>query len=97
MSGELRAPAFGRDRFPELTKHPTFADWVEEGHGWAAEVVYRKGELKGAVADFDVPLPPDAPAVPDDYEPAARALARQRVALAAHRLADKLRANLPAS
>jgi hypothetical protein len=88
---ELRAPQYSREKLEELAQHTTFPSWVQESHELATKVAYRNGKLKGAVTEFDQALPADAPEADSDYEPAARELARKRVALAGHRLTDKLK------
>ncbi|MBL8797182.1 MAG: S1/P1 nuclease [Planctomycetia bacterium] len=91
VAESLRQPDYGREQLRELRDNPTFPAWVRESHGWAVKTAYRNGTLQGVPTKPDGSLPANAPAAANDYETAARALARQRAALAGHRLADKLK------
>src|SRR5262249_16732385 len=42
LTEQLRAPEYGRDKLPELTKNTTFPAWAQESHEVCKEVVYGK-------------------------------------------------------
>jgi hypothetical protein len=93
---QLHDPQYKREKFADDLKKTKFSEWAAEGVEKARTVAYLNGELKYAVAGrYPAKLPDDAPKVPENYAKDATALARQRVALAAYRLADALK-NLPA-
>lgn len=93
---QLHDPQYKREKFADELKKTKFADWAAEGVEKARTVAYQNGELKYAVAPrYPLPVPEDAPKAPASYEKDAQAVARQRVALAGHRLADALK-DLPA-
>ncbi|MBL8727990.1 MAG: S1/P1 nuclease [Planctomycetes bacterium] len=64
------------------------AAWAAESHDLGVRWAYLGGELRGAVAD--TPAAERAPPLPVGYLAAAEAVAMQRAALAAARLADAL-------
>ena len=76
---------FPREKLPELTQATDPKAWSLEGRALCLDVVYRRGELKGAKQQG-----PDDPGLPEGYFAAAHALAERRVVLAADRLADLL-------
>ncbi len=87
----LRAADLQRDNLAEL-KAADFMSWAQEGLAAAREVAYRNGRLKGAAAQPGVDRKTvQAPVLPEGYAEAAERVARRRMALAGHRLADQLR------
>jgi hypothetical protein len=66
----------------------TFSMWAHDSLELAEEVVYRKGALKGAYQTGD--YSPDTPALPADYEAAAKQVAAKQIVLAGYRLANVL-------
>jgi hypothetical protein len=88
-------PAFRRDGLALLTEHVVFADWAQESFALAKQVAYRDGDKPLAGKRIENGnMPADPPKAGDQYDPTARAVARQRAVLAGYRLADKLNALL---
>src|SRR5262249_24369635 len=84
---------FERDKFAERLKSKEFVAWAKEGAALAWEYAYRKGALPGlmmASGQETAHKKQGAPQVPPGYTEQARALARQQIALAGHRLGDQL-------
>jgi S1/P1 Nuclease len=86
-----REPKYARDQLQQLKANPSLAAWAAESFALAKEVAYRDGDrpLAGKRAEKEA-MPPDPPPVGKDYDPKASSVARERVALAGYRLADKL-------
>jgi S1/P1 Nuclease len=86
-----RDQKYGRDQLQQLKTKPSLETWAAESFAFAKEVAYRDGDrpLAGKRAPKDV-MPPNPPPVGKDYDSKARDVARERVALAGYRLADKL-------
>jgi hypothetical protein len=89
--GQLRGPQFAAEKFPQLKTNTSFASWVGESTVLAKEKAYGKLTAKQVVAPFNGPLPMDAEPVGDAYDQMAHAIANQQVALAGHRLGERLR------
>ena len=90
LAEALRDPKYGRDNLPELAANRTFPAWARESFELARDVAY------GKLGDELVPVvngvvPDAAKDVGAEYDKAAREVARRRVALAGHRLADRLK------
>ncbi len=81
-------PEFARAHFARELAVTDVEDWVRESHELAVRWGYRNGELLGSADAKD----PKAPPLPPGYLAAAEAVALQRGALAALRLADALNA-----
>ncbi len=87
-------PALSLEQLSELTLHPSFISWAGESYAAAKSHVYQEGRLKlvlweqlnaGTIPQSEVPsLTPEA--MKD-----SRQLAARRVALAGHRLAQRLK------
>jgi hypothetical protein len=91
----LHDPRYARTEFKEeLTAHTDFPSWVQEGLERAKAVVYQNGALKGAKVGLNGHLPAKAPEPAPEYETQAREEAWRRMALAAYRMEDKLKALL---
>lgn len=86
-ASELRS-RFNRRALSELAEK-RFAEWAQESFRLAVKEVYRQGTLKGG-ADKEHGEP-----LPTDYVTLSKPIAERRVALAAYRLADTLRAVVP--
>jgi hypothetical protein len=94
VSESLREPKYSRAALADLLlKDLTFGSWIEESHELAKSVAYRDGDkyLEGVVVPSRGGVPDDAPQAGAEYDQRAREVARQRVALAGYRLADKLK------
>jgi hypothetical protein len=90
----LHDPAYGREKLADPLKNVKFVDWAKESFELAKTVVYCDGELKGVLAPkYPQPLsdPEKLPKAPDTYSAKAVGVSRLRVALAGHRLADRLK------
>ena len=74
-----------RDQLSELAQAHTAKDWSLESRGVAIEKVYLSGNLPGSTNAAT------APALPEGYAAAAKAVAERQAALAGYRLADDLR------
>ena len=84
---------FARDRLPEL-KRTTPEEWSKDGYALAVETGYRNGKLRGWLLAFGKDTEEQkakATELPADYRDAALAVANRQMALAGHRLADRLR------
>jgi hypothetical protein len=92
----LHDPKYGRDKFPELKDHTTFASWVDEGVDLAKSQAYLNGELKAVKVQGDT-IPDDANDAPADYQQNAVDVAHRRISLAAYRLLDRLSEVIPGS
>jgi hypothetical protein len=75
----------------QMVEHNTYKSWAIESFEDAREFVYLEGKLRG-VKPSAATQPSAAPTLPISYEDVARQVARQRIALAGHRLADQLNA-----
>jgi hypothetical protein len=75
-----------RKSLPELTRARTPKDWSLESRGVAVEKAYLGGELKGSTSADT------APALPERYTTAAKAVAEKQAALAGYRLGHLLEA-----
>jgi hypothetical protein len=73
---------------PEITKDKDAKSWSLEGRELAINKVYLHGELNGSTSSDS------APALPEGYTKAAKAVAEQQAALAGYRLADEVRSYL---
>jgi hypothetical protein len=91
----LKAQAEGFRVNPELNRaklcgekpEASFSVWAHDSLRLARETAYRNGQLKGAyhtTGDYS----PDTPALPADYEAAAKQVAAKQIVLAGYRLAD---------
>lgn len=87
----MRDPVNRRENLPVLQLHPYLTDWARESFDLARTVAYRNGALQGVALAFGEDPPGDAPEAGATYESQARDVARQRVALAGYRLADRLK------
>jgi hypothetical protein len=90
LAEELRDPAYGRDKLPELAKNTTFPSWAQEGHELCRDFVYGKLPVEPVLVVNRV-VPDAAKEVGADYDKEAQKVARRRVALAGYRLADRLK------
>ena len=91
-------PQLHRGRLRELAERPAFAAWAEESFRWAVALAYLNGRLRYASSDAHYRKQisdEDVPPLPHSYYANARLLARRRVALAGHRLAEQIVALLP--
>jgi hypothetical protein len=88
----LRDPQYAREKFADELGKTKFTDWADESLALAKTVAYCNGELEFKVITFSGSPPADAPKLSEDYEKKAQEVGRRRVALAAHRLADRLKA-----
>ncbi len=97
--GDLRDPAFARDKLPELKKATTFAQWADESHAAAVAVAYWDGDngklLEAVLVPSGKDVPADAPKAGAGYAATAKKTAQRRVALAGFRLADHLTVLFP--
>jgi hypothetical protein len=80
-----------RSGFTKELKDTTFKDWAQESYDACNVGVYMEGKIPHITADAQkadkmTPVPP----LSQEYMDAAKALARQRIALAGYRLADEL-------
>ena len=75
---------YPRTTLPELATHTTPKDWSLESRELAIEKGYLHGELKGGTNAQS------APALPEGYTKAAKAVAERQAALAGYRLADEI-------
>jgi hypothetical protein len=87
----LRDPRYGREKFADQLGKTKFADWADESLELAKTVAYCNAELKFVVIKFSGSFPPDAPELSEEYDKKAHEVGHRRVALAAHRLADRLK------
>jgi hypothetical protein len=87
----LRDPQYGREKFAEQLGKTKFADWAEESRELAKTAGYENGDLKFAVIAFSAPVPKEAPKLSADYDKKAHEVGHRRVALASHRMADRLK------
>lgn len=90
----LEDPQLEVGKLHELAERPGFAAWADESYRWAGALVYLNGRLRGAsgAAYYGKEIPAAAvPPPPHGYFATARELARRRVALAGHRLAEQIR------
>ena len=78
------APAFPREKLPELTAHPTPESWTLESRELVITEVWRRHTIAYGLTEGT------AGELPADYEEKAHAIANRQVALAGHRLADQL-------
>lgn len=85
--GRQLSSKFPRGALPELETARDPKAWSLEGRALCLEAVYRNGALVGARQ-----AGPDDPGLPAGYLAAAHAVAERRLAVAADRLADILRA-----
>jgi hypothetical protein len=89
---ELHDPQYRREKLADELAKARFSDWADESYELAKTVVYRNGELAYVIAPkYPMPVPDDAPKLSKDYEEKAAQVGKRRVALAGHRLADKLK------
>jgi hypothetical protein len=89
----LTRAEYERGKFAERLKNEDYLAWAKEGAKLAWEVTYRKGELPGLMipsGQESAEKKQAAPPVPPGYGDEARALARQQIALAGHRLGDQI-------
>jgi hypothetical protein len=87
----LSRDEYAREKFADRLKLTDFMDWAREGQELARKYVYRNGELPRLIIlnqGEGQPNSQAAPELPEDYGAGARTLARQQVALAAHRMSD---------
>src|SRR5205823_808534 len=90
LAEELRAPEYQRDKLPELARNTTFPSWAQESYELARDVVYGKIAVEPVLVTGGT-IPNAAKEAGDDYAKVAQATARRRIALAGHRLADRLK------
>jgi hypothetical protein len=94
----LTRAEYQRDKFAKELARTKFMEWAEEGSALAWKHVYLQGDLPGLVLPLDAQSQEKkqaAPALPEAYGQASEKLARQRAALAGHRLADHMAAAFP--
>jgi hypothetical protein len=79
------------DQLPELNADDDVRTWTAESYAAAVKYAYLNGELPTAVWDDSrPPAVDDVPILPVGYERTARDMARRRLVVAAHRLAELL-------
>jgi hypothetical protein len=93
LTESLRAPEYQRDKLPELAKNTTFPSWARESFELARDVAYGKLTVEPVLVSGGT-VPEAAKEAGAEYDKLAQAIARRRVALAGHRLADRLKAVL---
>jgi hypothetical protein len=93
VAEQLRGEPLSGEEKEKLRTHLTFESWSQEGYELARKAAYQKddggGFILGAVVINDF-VPDDAPELGKVYAENARKIAGQRVALAGHRLAQRL-------
>jgi hypothetical protein len=86
---------YGRDQFADQMGKTKFSDWADESFELAKSVAYRNGDLKNMNPADLPPYPTEVPKTeakaPEDYGKKAADVGHRRVALAAHRMADRLK------
>ena len=105
-SDDYRAIVFLADEITRVANEQTTTlmhqttsidSWAQESHDYAVAITYLNGELRSTPSsDWDQKkvTAEQVPALPVAYEANAQALARQRILLAGHRLAQQLQAAL---
>jgi hypothetical protein len=83
----LSREEYSREKFAKRLKLTDFMEWAREGQDLARKHVYRNGELPRLIV-LNGGNGQAAPELPEDYGAKARTLARQQVALSAHRMSD---------
>jgi hypothetical protein len=97
----LVRPAYAREKFADALKRTQPKMWVEDSHTLGVNVAYQKGKVPGVAITRQTPpheaseLRRNASELPPDYVKEATAVAQQQVALAGHRLVDRLSALFP--
>src|SRR5262249_42078430 len=89
----LSRPAFAREKFADELKRTEPTMWADDSHTLGVKVAYK---APGVAITRKTPsheaseLRKNAPELPAEYVAEATAVAQQQVALAGHRLADRL-------